>query len=77
MSRPEHLHCPNSAAGISRINEEQARYDEDEDAYEAEQLARDEQHAMEVEYEAECQAREADEAMAEQEAMEAECQQCN
>lgn len=38
MSRPEHLHCPNTAEGIRRINEEQERYDRDPQQYEQRDL---------------------------------------
>jgi hypothetical protein len=34
MSRPEHLRCVNTAAGIRRINELQALYDKNPAAYE-------------------------------------------
>ena len=34
MSRPEHLGCVNTAAGISRINELQRLYDENPERYE-------------------------------------------
>ena len=34
MSRPEHLGCVNTPAGIRRINELQELYDKNPDAYE-------------------------------------------
>jgi hypothetical protein len=37
MSRPEHLHCVNTAEGIHRINELQEYYDKDPESYEREQ----------------------------------------
>lgn len=67
MSRPQHLTCPNTAAGISRINAEQARYDEDPEAYEAE-MAQAEQDAMLAEQELAWAEKQEAEAMAEAEA---------
>ena len=34
MARPKHLSCPNTPAGIRRINELQELYDEDPEGYE-------------------------------------------
>lgn len=46
MSRPEHLRCVNTPEGIRRINEEQAHYDKDPEAYERKERARKEQHLI-------------------------------
>ena len=53
MSRPEHLHVPNTAEGISRINQEQAYYDLDPDRYERDLLRQQElrQEEQQREYE--------------------------
>lgn len=63
MSRPEHLHCVNTAEGIRRINKMQEQYDEDPERYEAEERA-----AAEAQYEQE--QRERDEYEAQMEAEE-------
>lgn len=54
--RPEHLHCPNTAEGIRRINEEQEFYDRNPDAYEAEERARAELAEQEAQAMAEAEA---------------------
>lgn len=61
MTRPQHLSVPNTPAGITRINEEQRRYDENPAEYEAEARAREEeeaerQHDEHLQYEAQMQA---------------------
>lgn len=53
MSRPEHLHVPNTAEGIRRINQEQAYYDADPDRYEREQQLQQELYQQELERERE------------------------
>jgi len=42
MSRPQHLNCVNTVAGIRRINEEQREYDKDPNAYERREQEREE-----------------------------------
>lgn len=49
MSRPEHLHCVNTAEGIHRINEEQRYYDEDPERYERQEREAQEQYQIEQE----------------------------
>ena len=50
MSRPEHLPCVNTAAGIRRINELQELYDKDPHGYERrEREAREERQREEQE----------------------------
>lgn len=41
--RPEHLNCPNTVAGIDRINEMQREYDRDPEAYERKEILEREQ----------------------------------
>ena len=48
MSRPEHLNCINTPEGIRRINELQAEYDRDPEAYERQEKARKERREEEV-----------------------------
>ena len=43
MSRPRHLNTPNTAAGIRRINEQQAFYDSDPEGYERRERERREE----------------------------------
>jgi len=74
MSRPEHLTCPNTAEGISRINQEQEAYDRNPDAYESEQKAEQERYEMEK-YNEQCQYEADMQAQAEAEQAEAEAQQ--
>lgn len=57
MSRPNHLNTPNTAEGIRRINEMQSHYDEDPAAYEAEQLAHEQELQEREQAEAEDRAR--------------------
>ena len=47
MSRPEHLRCVNTAEGIRRINEDQALYDKDPEAYEHREREEKEREEME------------------------------
>lgn len=56
MNRPEHLPVPNTPEGIRRINQEQERYDNGPEAYEAQAQYEHEMSAIEAEQEA--QARE-------------------
>lgn len=51
MSRPKHLSCINTAEGIRRINEEQALYDRDPEAFERNEREYEEQRSMEEEAE--------------------------
>jgi hypothetical protein len=46
--RPEHLNCVNTAEGIRRINEMQACYDADPQAYEQREIQRREEHEREM-----------------------------
>ena len=47
MARPEHLHCPNTAEGIRRINEMQDAYDRNPERWERQEQEAREQHQME------------------------------
>lgn len=49
MARPEHLHCPNTAEGIRRINETQEAYDRDPERWERQEQEAFERHQMEQE----------------------------
>ncbi len=49
MSRPQHLSTPNTPAGIRRINEDQARYDKNPEAYEREEKQHTENRRREEE----------------------------
>ena len=51
MSRPEHLPCVNTAEGIRRINELQAAYDKDPEAYERNEKRKEEASREEQEEE--------------------------
>lgn len=53
MSRPEHLHCVNTAEGIRRINENQALYDKDPERYERNERIAEENRQQELENERE------------------------
>ena len=53
MSRPEHLRCVNTRAGIIRINAEQELYDKDPAAYERREREEKEQYEREQQEERE------------------------
>lgn len=49
MSRPEHLHCPNTAEGIHRINQMQEQYDKDPEEYERRERYEEERRCQQEE----------------------------